>query len=776
MPHVDTDAPGVTVAAASPRGRGSQSPPSTGHGCGSAVDVCFEQIDEKDTGSFAYVGAGQGDYEQVAIMPAVELSPVPVKYELEPRARPCGGWLLLYCALCALLTGLACLLSWLILRRYQLAHSDVGQLPLPPPSPGPSFDCQAGYWNWESGWSTEKKDFCCSMQGRGCEASGGYGEASGGYGDGAQPQPDADFDCGAAYGNWQAAWSFDKKRWCCENQQRGCPETSRAYDCQSHEASWSEMKQAWCCSRLNIGCGEVITSVPYDCTAGEKNWKKGWSIPKKQWCCQEFKVGCLHDESDFDCDEGLDNWKLGWSLDKMRFCCDTQGRPEPRRALPEQLAWSTPKKDWCCSHFQRGCAPEVTTTLLPYDCYAGYENWQNGWSDSKKRWCCDRFSKGCAHVQSSAPFDCDAGVSRWERGWPVSKKRWCCVHAQRACDPYDCSDGFQDWRALWSMAKQAWCCDKEHRGCPPPTTTGPFDCSAGYANWDIDWSGAKKAWCCKNHQRACERFDCHLGFSHWQVKWPPEKQKFCCAHSGAGCPVKTTSERFDCLSGYERWEAWSAPKRHFCCAAYERACDPFDCEEGFGHWETGRRGFALRASRAAREGTGKLSRPSLGHTGMKNWQSWSNEHMLFCCKHYGLACPFDCFTGTPELWPPGQRQWCCENSRVGCGAHGQRYDCDAGFSRWQSTWTPSKKQWCCANFNRGCQETGAQGCDALCRTHLGDTSCLERVRSLAESTACREAFERVQEDCPSCGTCTLQSACEEHRWADEQLQAPEEWS
>ncbi|CAJ1393041.1 unnamed protein product, partial [Effrenium voratum] len=164
------------------------------------------------------------------------------------------------------------------------------------------------------------------------------------------------------------------------------------------------------------------------------------------------------------------------------------------------------------------------------------------------------------------------------------------------------------------------------------------------------------------------------------------------------------------------------------------------------------------------------------HTGMKNWQSWSNEHMLFCCKHYGLACPFDCFTGTPELWPPGQRQWCCENSRVGCGAHGQRYDCDAGFSRWQSTWTPSKKQWCCANFNRGCQETGAQGCDALCRTHVGDMSCLERVRSLAESTACREAFERVQEDCPSCGTCTLQSACEEHRWADEQLQAPEEWS
>ncbi|CAE7536121.1 unnamed protein product [Symbiodinium microadriaticum] len=29
------------------------------------ASVCFEQIDEKDTGDFKYVGSGRGDYEQV---------------------------------------------------------------------------------------------------------------------------------------------------------------------------------------------------------------------------------------------------------------------------------------------------------------------------------------------------------------------------------------------------------------------------------------------------------------------------------------------------------------------------------------------------------------------------------------------------------------------------------------------------------------------------------------------------------------------------------------
>ncbi|CAE7765028.1 unnamed protein product, partial [Symbiodinium sp. CCMP2456] len=76
-PELDLDGPGVTVAASSgspvagsaPSGpssppRGQVYSPSDDLGCGAMAGVCFEQIDEKDTGDFKYVGSGRGDYEQ----------------------------------------------------------------------------------------------------------------------------------------------------------------------------------------------------------------------------------------------------------------------------------------------------------------------------------------------------------------------------------------------------------------------------------------------------------------------------------------------------------------------------------------------------------------------------------------------------------------------------------------------------------------------------------------------------------------------------------------
>lgn len=33
------------------------------------AEVCFEQVDEIDTGDFKYVGAGHGTYEQVTFIP-----------------------------------------------------------------------------------------------------------------------------------------------------------------------------------------------------------------------------------------------------------------------------------------------------------------------------------------------------------------------------------------------------------------------------------------------------------------------------------------------------------------------------------------------------------------------------------------------------------------------------------------------------------------------------------------------------------------------------------
>lgn len=92
-----------------------------------------------------------------------------------------------------------------------------------------SYDCAAGYSNWEKGWSDAKKAWCCSREGAGCSKSLPY-------------------DCMAGYSNWGKGWSAGKKQWCCHNQQKGCVKDAVSL---------------------------------YDCSAGYANWKKGWPEDKK---------------------------------------------------------------------------------------------------------------------------------------------------------------------------------------------------------------------------------------------------------------------------------------------------------------------------------------------------------------------------------------------------------------------------------------------------------------------------------------------------------------
>merc|ERR1712232_1540652 len=73
-------------------------------------------------------------------------------------------------------------------------------------------------------------------------------------------QTPADFDCNAALNNWKAAWSHEKKSWCCQREHKGCDPATHSF--------------------------------PFDCNAGFSNWKNGWSQPKKAWCCAHGGRGC----------------------------------------------------------------------------------------------------------------------------------------------------------------------------------------------------------------------------------------------------------------------------------------------------------------------------------------------------------------------------------------------------------------------------------------------------------------------------------------------------
>jgi hypothetical protein len=184
------------------------------------------------------------------------------------------------------------------------------------------------------------------------------------------------------------------------------------------------------------------------------------------------------------------------------------------------------------------------TTSEPFDCEAGYWNWEKGWSDSKKHWCCDIKSRGCPKVTTSLPFDCQAGLSNWQDGWSLSKKTWCCAHVNKGCAPvttslpYDCQAGVANWEAGWSAGKKIWCCAKQRLGCARPTTSLPYDCDAGFSNWNAGWSDAKKAWCCAHYSKGCAvsvPYDCDAGFSNWQEGWSAGKQAWCCHHKSRGC-------------------------------------------------------------------------------------------------------------------------------------------------------------------------------------------------------------------------------------------------
>merc|ERR1719343_67146 len=140
---------------------------------------------------------------------------------------------------------------------------------VPPPPAGPvdPYNCAEGFSNWMAGWSVGKKEWCCRVHGKGCP-----GQAAG-CAPAAPPPPPAPqgpvdpYNCALGYVNWEAGWSLEKKRWCCNEHGKGC----------GHD-------------------GPAVANM-YDCNAGTENWVKGWSENKKQWCCSHGYPSCPSDAS-----------------------------------------------------------------------------------------------------------------------------------------------------------------------------------------------------------------------------------------------------------------------------------------------------------------------------------------------------------------------------------------------------------------------------------------------------------------------------------------------
>mmetsp|Transcript_79237 Transcript_79237/g.169761 ORF Transcript_79237/g.169761 Transcript_79237/m.169761 type:complete len:760 (+) Transcript_79237:66-2345(+) len=234
------------------------------------------------------------------------------------------------------------------------------------------------------------------------------------------------YDCLVGLVHWRTDWSDPKKAWCCKHgvTGRGCPSgttTSQAFDCfRGTSEDWAEYKRVWCCQHQKLGC----LKFSYDCHAGVWNWEKQWSQQKKTWCCKRTGYGCATAPSSYpattpapkyDCTAGVANLEKGWSLGKKTWCCSQVGLGCSTSVAPYSvpLAVDTTEAVTVTSMDSFTAAPTDSVTVAPtdsftaapdpYDCEAGYNNWQQGWADGKKSWCCANEDKGCPPSSGGGP-------------------------------------------------------------------------------------------------------------------------------------------------------------------------------------------------------------------------------------------------------------------------------------------------------------------------------------------------------------------------------------
>lgn len=200
-------------------------------------------------------------------------------------------------------------------------------------APSPSsdwYDCAAGYANWNTGWSTSKKQWCCVHQGAGCEHHAvtntlvhhTFNSHNGVvYHQDQSHSPviyhHADpYDCRKGFSGWQVGWSVSKQAWCCDNYQRGCmpdhtalvhddrrtvPRLSAQYHChrdiKNFRTTWSAEKRSWCCEHVGIGCRIDYTRTGHiyynkdDVLEIENAMQTQGSLQEKIWQRDTFLAG-----------------------------------------------------------------------------------------------------------------------------------------------------------------------------------------------------------------------------------------------------------------------------------------------------------------------------------------------------------------------------------------------------------------------------------------------------------------------------------------------------
>lgn len=137
---------------------------------------------------------------------------------------------------------------------------------------------------------------------------------------------------------------------------------------------------------------------------------------------------------------------------------------------------------------------------------------------------------------------------------------------------------------------------------------------------------------------------------------------------------------------------------------------------------------------------------------------------------------YDCNVGLADWqnsWDQGKREFCCENSGVGCPTQTSTttrtvtstttsgfgtYDCATGLDNWQTEWGPVQKAWCCEHTGKGCPVKDPASCsdftcpaDHVKKADADKLFCGANVCTSADAATCCEEEERTPVT-PSCST------------------------
>lgn len=289
--------------------------------------------------------------------------------------------------LCLLVTAAVVSVIYLtlsVMSRYQLFMYGPAST-----TSGYNFDCLEGAWNWRRGWSQQKKAYCCEHSGTGCEA---------------RPSPPVVITTTTA-------------RPLPVTTTRPPPVTTRPVATTRPPATPAP---AGCDTKCNLN-GKI------------------WSCKDRmQWAVSNEYLG------------RQDACQLAYT-DIVGKCPACNACPLPTLLASSVCKAPTARPAGGCNAVcgMNGKSASCTT-MIKAVANTKYSNAANKCSRAygevlaQCSMCagCPLSQTGCqvpsaatnpGPATASEPFDCDAGFSNWQAGWSIPKKTWCCVHRQRGC-------------------------------------------------------------------------------------------------------------------------------------------------------------------------------------------------------------------------------------------------------------------------------------------------------------------------------------------------------